>query len=123
SAQGVAGLKAFLEYASRGKEALGFRQSVSTSHTRVQGLEVQIADALQKLGHQVDVQIGVSGYRIDLAVIDPRDPSKYALGIVCDGYGYSQARTARDRELLRYRVSEQLGWKLHRVWSLDWWDN
>ncbi|PUA34785.1 DNA helicase [Paenibacillus elgii] len=123
SAQGVAGLKAFLEYAEKGKEALGFRNSVSTSHSRVQGLEVQIADELRKAGHQVDVQIGVSGYRIDLAVVDPRDSSKYALGIVCDGYGYSQAKTARDREILRYRVSEQLGWKLHRVWSLDWWEN
>ncbi len=123
SAQGVAGLKAFLEYAAKGKEALGFRHAVSTSHARVQGLEMQIADELRKIGHQVDVHIGVSGYRIDLAVIDPRDSSKYALGIICDGYGYSQAKTARDRELLRYRVSEQLGWKLHRVWSLDWWDN
>jgi hypothetical protein len=84
---------------------------------------VQIADELRKAGHQVDVQIGVSGYRIDLAVVDPRDSSKYVLGIVCDGYGYSQAKTARDREILRYRVSEQLGWKLHRVWSLDWWEN
>lgn len=122
-AQGVAGLKSFLEYAGKGKEALGFRNSASTSHSRVQGLEVQIAGELRKAGHQVDVQIGVSGYRIDLAVVDPRDSSKYALGIVCDGYGYSQAKTARDREILRYRVSEQLGWKLHRVWSLDWWEN
>ncbi|SDT08711.1 AAA domain-containing protein [Paenibacillaceae bacterium GAS479] len=123
SSQGVAELKAFLEYAAKGKEALGFRNSVSTSHSRVQGLEVQIADELRRAGHQVDVQIGVSGYRIDLAVIDPQDSSRYALGIVCDGYGYSQAKTARDREILRYRVSEQLGWKLHRVWALDWWEN
>ncbi|SEU27784.1 DUF3320 domain-containing protein [Paenibacillus sp. NFR01] len=123
SAQGVAGLKAFLEYAAKGKEALGFRSSVSTSHSRLQGVEVQVAEELRKAGHQVDVQIGVSGYRIDLAVVDPEDSSRYALGIVCDGYGYEQARTARDREILRNRVSEQLGWKLHRMWSLDWWEN
>jgi hypothetical protein len=39
---------------------------------------------------KVVVQIGVFGYRIDLAVVDPPDSSKYALGIVCDGYGYSR---------------------------------
>lgn len=121
-AQGVAGLKAFLEYAEKGKQALGFRNASSTSHSRIQGIEAEIADRLRQAGYQADVQVGVSGFKMDVAVVDPGDPAKYILGIACDGYVYSMAKTARDREVLQHRVARQLGWSLHRVWSLDWWE-
>ncbi|MDF2935320.1 MAG: hypothetical protein K0Q90_693 [Paenibacillaceae bacterium] len=121
-AQGVAGLKAFLEYADKGKQVLSFRTSSSTSHSRLQGIETEIASRLLQAGVQADVQVGVSGFKIDVAIVDPSDPARYILGIVTDGYVYSMAKTARDREILQHRVAEQLGWRLHRVWSLDWWE-
>src|SRR5690606_32090428 len=31
--------------------------------------------------------------------------------------------TARDREMLRGKVLEELGWRIHRVWSMDWLNN
>ena len=33
---------------------------------------------------------------------------------------YQSARSARDRDRLRPQVLEGLGWRLHRVWSTDW---
>ena len=65
--------------------------------------------------------MGCSGYRIDLAVVDPEAPGRYLLGIECDGANYHRAKTARDRDRLRETILRGLGWQLHRVWSSDWW--
>ena len=56
-----------------------------------------------------------------LAVVDPRAPGRYLLGVECDGASYHSSATARDRDRLRQHVLESLGWKLHRIWSTDWW--
>ena len=45
------------------------------------------------------------------------------LGIECDGATYHSARSARDRDRLGQQVLENLGWKIHRIWSTDWWRN
>lgn len=45
------------------------------------------------------------------------------LGIECDGASYHRSPTARDRDRLRQQVLERLGWKIHRIWSTDWFRN
>lgn len=42
------------------------------------------------------------------------------LGIECDGAGYHDSRSARDRDRLRQAVLETHGWNIHRIWSSDW---
>ena len=42
------------------------------------------------------------------------------LGVECDGATYHSSRTARDRDILRQRVLESMGWRIHRVWSTEW---
>ena len=42
-------------------------------------------------GHTVHAQVGCSGYRIDLAVVDPAAPGRYLLGVECDGATYHAA--------------------------------
>ena len=121
AAKGVAGLKAFLEYAIHGKRTLTAEQAARMSGRT--GVETQIANALRREGYQVDTNVGCSGYRISAAVLHPEKPGEYALGILCDGENYRLARTARDRELAQEAVLSQLGWNIHRVWALDWWDN
>jgi very-short-patch-repair endonuclease len=68
-------------------------------------------------------QVGVSNYRIDLGVADPNQPGRYLLGIEGDGAMYHSAPTARERDRLRQQMLEQLGWKMHRIWSRDWISN
>ncbi len=82
--------------------------------------EEAVAAALRQ--HAIDVvpQVGVAGFRIDLGVLDPEHPGDYLLGIECDGAAYHSARSARDRDRLRQEVLENLGWRIHRIWSLDW---
>ena len=48
-------------------------------------LEELIYDRLCGLGYEVSTQVGYSGYRIDLAIVHPDEPSRYILGIECDG--------------------------------------
>jgi very-short-patch-repair endonuclease len=82
--------------------------------------ERQVAEALEGLGHAVHRRVGTSGFIIDLAVVDPGCPGRYLLGIACDGATYHSARSARDRDRLREAVLRDRGWKIHRIWSTDW---
>lgn len=56
-------------------------------------------------------------------MVDPRKPGRYLLAIECDGATYHSARSARDRDRLRQQVLENLGWRVHRIWSTDWFKN
>lgn len=85
--------------------------------------EKAVYDALTARGLTLDIQIGCSGYRIDMAVRDPEHPGDYLLGIECDGASYHSSHTARDRDRLRQWQLEKMGWRLHRIWSSDWFAN
>ena len=82
--------------------------------------EDSVRNSLVSLGHQVDLQVGVASYRIDMAIRDPRDPSRYLLAIECDGATYHSSFSARSRDRLRQQVLEGLGWRVYRIWSTDW---
>lgn len=69
---------------------------------------------------EVKRQVGCSGYKIDLALVDPRQTGRFILGIECDGASYRSSATARDRDRLRQEVLESLGWRIVRIWSTDW---
>ncbi|MCK6449026.1 MAG: DUF4011 domain-containing protein [Planctomycetes bacterium] len=122
-AAGVADLKTFLSYAQHGSKALPSEAvAAATDDAFESPLEREICEALRARGHEVHSQVGCSGYRIDLAVVDAERLGRYLLGIECDGANYHTARTARDRDRLRQSVLSGLGWKLTRVWSSDWWE-
>lgn len=120
-ARGVRDLKYFLDYADRGPRAL-IAANNATAHGEADSeFERMVADRIRAAGYDVHHQVGCSGYRIDLAVVDPAHPGRYLLGVECDGATYHRAATARDRDKLRQAILEDLGWKLHRIWSTDWW--
>ena len=110
----------YLEFAKSGKlpdptRALGIKLQKFESE-----FEQEICSTLEGLGYAVDTQVGCSGYHIDLAIVNPEDPTRYLLGIECDGLSYFSSKTARDRDRLRHEVLEGLGWHLYHVWSLHW---
>lgn len=78
----------------------------------------KVADALRAKGYEIDTQVGIGGYRIDIAV---RREGKYVLGIECDGKLYSISRSARERDYHRRKYLESRGWRIKRIWSMDWW--
>jgi superfamily I DNA and/or RNA helicase/very-short-patch-repair endonuclease len=85
--------------------------------------EEQVYQQLRNLGYNVTTQVGMSGYRIDLAVIHPNDSSKYILGIECDGAMYHSSANAKERDVYRQRFLENRGWTIERIWSRNWWKN
>lgn len=121
-AAGVRDLKNYLDFAIRGPRAI-IEQINPTGLEPDSPFERQVINYLREKGWDVHPQVGVSGYRIDIGVVDPRAPGRYLLGIECDGATYHSAATARDRDRLRHLILEGLGWELHRIWSTDWWRN
>jgi very-short-patch-repair endonuclease len=119
----VRDLKYFLDYAERGPKSLSAETHASASAEPDSEFERMVADRIRAAGYEVHHQVGCSGYRIDLGVVDPSAPGRYLLGVECDGATYHRAATARDRDKLRQMILEGLGWKLHRIWSTDWWHN
>lgn len=119
SASGVAGLRAFLDYADN----KGLGSSIGGLHGchSSDGIVEQVAEQLRKRGLEVSANVGCSGYKIDLGVVDPAEKSRFIAGIIFDGYNYASAKTTRDREIVQPGVLRLLGWNILRVWSLSWW--
>ena len=121
-ARAVADLKHFLEYAERGKGALG--SAVQGYMNDVESpLEAAVARELRMKNWQVHPQVGVSAYRIDLGIVHPDAPGRYLAGIECDGAMYHSSAFARERDKIRQSVLGNLGWTILRIWSTDWWTN
>lgn len=116
SPRGAQVLKAYLAYAQTGRLEAG----METGREPDSDFEVFVRDRLRVAGYDAVPQVGVAGYFIDLAVRDPRSPATFLLGIECDGASYHSCRSARDRDILRQQVLEELGWTIYRIWSTDW---
>lgn len=117
--RGVRALKSFLHYA----EFKDFEVVDSGSMETDSPFEDAVVKELNNKGYDIRTQVGCAGFRIDIGVIDPDKPGRYLIGIECDGATYHSAKTARDRDRLRQEVLEKLGWKIHRIWSTDWFKN
>ena len=120
--KGVEALRNYLEYAASGGEKLQSNSYTDTLHFD-SPFEEDVYHALVQEGYTIRTQVGCSGYRIDLAVVNNKRSGEFLLGIECDGASYHSSPTARDRDRLRQQVLEKLGWKIHRIWSTDWFRN
>jgi len=119
NARGVIALKNFLAYARTGI----LQQPYSTGKEPDTPFEEAVIKALAQNSIEVEPQVGTAGFFIDIAVKDRENPGRYIMGIECDGATYHSSRSARDRDRLRQEVLEGLGWRLHRIWSTDWYRN
>lgn len=113
---GIRALRDYLAFARTGV----IEGSQLTGRAPDSDFEVAVATALKSHGYEVAAQVGSAGYFIDLAVRSRRNREEFLLAIECDGKTYHSTRSARDRDRLRQQVLEGLGWRVHRVWSTDW---
>jgi very-short-patch-repair endonuclease len=117
--RGVVALKEYLHFAEHG--------ALSPSAVPAGGFdspfEEDVSNALRGARWEVHSQVGVAGFWVDLAIVDPERRGRYMVGVECDGATYHSSPTARDRDRLRQDVLEGLGWRLVRVWSTDWFKN
>lgn len=113
---GVRALKQYLIFARTGI----LQQADDGADQPANDFERSVGAVLKENGYEIVPQVGVAGFFIDLGVKHPAKAGAYLLGIECDGASYHSGRSARDRDRLRQEILENLGWKIHRVWSTDW---
>lgn len=119
NARGVELLRLYLEYAA----GAALASSTSTPASVTQGLdpiEADIYNALSAQGLTLVRQWGASRSRLAFAVRHPYYEQRFVLAVECDGPAYRDLPTARDRDRLWRQQLEALGWRYHRIWSLDW---
>ena len=80
----------------------------------------KVYDALTKRGFDVERNVGIGGYCIDLAI---RKNGKFVLGLECDGRLYHSNMSTRERDYHRRKYLESRGWNIYRIWSPSWWRN
>lgn len=112
-------LKRWLEYSATGVIHAGEYSGKEPDSD----FEVHVIEQLRAIGCTPVPQVGVAGYFIDIGVKHPSWPHGYIMGVECDGATYHSSRSARDRDRLREEVLGRLGWKLHRIWSTDWFND
>jgi very-short-patch-repair endonuclease len=116
--EGTKALRNYLEYARTGSLAV----PVDDGREPDSEFEVAVISCLRSRGYEVTPQLGVAGFRIDIAVRHPDAPGTYLAAIECDGASYHSAQSVRDRDRIRQEILESLGWRgqIWRIWSTDW---
>lgn len=69
---------------------------------------------------RVEIQYKCGGFRIDF-VIKSKQGSKPIIAVECDGAKYHSSEEAYAHDLYRQKQFEQLGFKVYRIWSTNWW--
>jgi transcription elongation GreA/GreB family factor/very-short-patch-repair endonuclease len=115
---GTKALRNYLEYARSGS----LTTYEETAREPDSDFEISVIDMLKLRGYEITPQLGVAGYRIDIAVKHPDAPGSYLAAIECDGASYHSALSVRDRDRIRQEILESLGWRgrIWRIWSTDW---
>ncbi|MCB9660757.1 MAG: DUF4011 domain-containing protein [Sandaracinaceae bacterium] len=127
--------KRYLEYAdavSRGDAARAegvlslVRETRRSGSSKVRPLPVagyvpiatQLALALERRGVPYELNVGTSDFRVPLAVLNPSDPSRFALAVLLDESG--EGSSSFDRFVHRPRVLETRGWRVLEVDAATW---
>ena len=118
--KGVAGLKAFLEFAEKGKTTLAI--SSEELKPAASGIGKYIAQELKAYGYECRYDVGVSDFKIDCAVIDPRNKKRFLLAVMCDGATAARS-CARDRNLLQIQTLKLNNWNVVRLFTINFINN
>ena len=119
-AEGVRLLREYIYYAMQNDYSIP--PGLDISDTGEQFIDM-VADFLYEHGYKFRRNVGESSYKVDIAVINPDAEDEYIAGIECDGDNYTLARTVRDRDVLRRQIMKAMGWRIHHVWSFNWFKN
>jgi hypothetical protein len=119
SSVGIKHLKAYLEMAGAGAEAL------STDVRRTSTVDRHrddIAAALRAAGHVVQTDVGLSDFRVDLSLASAADPARPLVAVLLDGPNWRARRTVSDRDGLPVDVLQGImRWPgVERVWMPEW---
>ena len=120
NSRGVAGLKAFLEFAEKGKTSLAI--DAGELQAGRDGIGKYIARELESYGYDCRAGLGVSEFKIDSAVLDPRDPKRFILAVLCDGAAAARS-SCKDRNILQVQTLKRNNWNVMRVFTVNFFNN
>ncbi|MDR3459214.1 MAG: AAA domain-containing protein [Verrucomicrobiae bacterium] len=131
---GANSLKNFLQYAeavSQGDAATARRvlenlnplsRKALAPLSKGDAVVANLAAALQARGYTVELNVGQSKFRCDLAVRRATD-SLYQLGILVDTDGHYANANLLDRYLMQPSILRAFGWRFALVLTKDWYHN
>lgn len=129
--EGARHLKNYLKYAEaisaedwpnaeRILRSVNRRQSLEKEASSAAHIVIEeLSNALTERGWKVELNVGQSQFRCDLAVAAKSD-TNYRLGILIDGDNYYQQEDLLEREVQRPALLRAFGWKVAIVLSKDW---
>ena len=117
SSKGVAGLKAFLEFAEKGRTTLA---APSASVRTGTGIGKYIAEELSAYGYECRYDVGASDFKVDVAVVDPANKHRFVLGVLCDG---TDQFSVKDRNILQVQSLKRGNWNVLRINSVNYYNN
>src|SRR5208337_838133 len=120
NSRGIIDFKHFLEFAKNGPRAIA-EAFAPTGRDTESPFEDAVKRALETKNWTVHPQVGVSYFRVDFGIVHPDKPGVYLAGVEADGAQFHRSATARDRDKLRQTALENLGWRILRIWSTEWW--
>ncbi|MCZ2826671.1 MULTISPECIES: DUF4011 domain-containing protein [unclassified Modestobacter] len=119
SSVGIKHLRAYLDLAAHGTDALPRDARFASLPDRHRD---SVADALRARGLVVRTDVGLSEFKVDLAVSLASAPDVPVLAVLLDGPAWARRRTVGDRDGLPVEVlGEMLRWPaVERVWLPAW---
>ncbi len=118
NSKGVAGLKAFLNFAEKGRTNLAISSGTLTK-TKT-GLGKYIAEELSSYGYECRYDVGASGFKIDVAVVNPKNRHEFILAILCD---VPSSYSIKDRNVLQVQTLKRNNWNVVRLFAVNYYNN
>jgi len=103
-----------LESAQVNREAKVYERAVLPASQFAHGVAKQLCMAR---GISSDVHWGNTGFCVDAALHHPRRADDVTIGVLCDFTRFENAADPVEWEIFRTGILAWQGWKLHRVWS------
>jgi SpoU rRNA methylase family enzyme len=118
--KGIKHLAEFLELAN--EEAQDSANAFKVHESRTDRHRRNIAQALREAGLDAREEVGMSDFKVDIALYGPKDKNKAVLGILLDGPRWNARKTVTDRDILPVNLlSKKMGWAgVERIWIASW---
>jgi len=118
TSRGVAGLKAFLEFAEKGRANISVKSDDIILNR--QGIGKFIAEELQSYGYDCRCNVGVSDFKLDVAVVNPKNKHEFILAVLCDG---ANKFSVKDRSVMQVQTLKRNNWNVYRLYSINFFNN
>jgi SpoU rRNA methylase family enzyme len=117
---GVRHLAEFLKMAYEGAESNP--ALFADDGIRIDRFRAQVVAAMRESGFVVKEDVGLSGFKVDIAVYEKKTSEQAVMGILLDGASWNSRETVVDRDVLPSNVLvNKMAWpSVERVWLPAW---